>query len=91
MAVTLLDALEYGLAEGHPRPPSLLGEGHRHQGLVPWGAIVLVPGEGEHQPIRLHHLAVDPALPQLLAVLVAAQAGAPAAARPEIPLTCVAV
>src|SRR5689334_16405621 len=78
MAVPALDRLEHGLAEGHPRAMASLVEGDRHQGLMAWQAVFLVPGEGEHQPLGFDHLAIDPALPQLLAVLVPPQTGAPA-------------
>src|SRR5688500_671393 len=82
VGVALLDGVEERLAEGHAGLVTLLGEGHGNQVLAP-ALAVLLPGEGEHDALRLDDLAIDPAHPVFLA-LGRADAGAIGAARAEI-------
>ena len=82
MAVAAFHLLEHRLAKGDPRLSLLIRERHGHQGLMPGAAIVLVPGEGEDEPLGGYGFAQHATLPALLAVLVAAQAGPPGTTGP---------
>src|SRR6266702_8651367 len=85
MPVALLDRLERGLAEDHPGLPVLLGERHRHQGLKAALALLL-PGEGEDEPLGLDDLTKHAAVPELLAAFGRPQAAAPGSAGSNVHL-----
>src|SRR5262249_17897242 len=84
MPIALLDGVEDRLAERHRRPALLLREGDRDQGLVAPAPVLPIPGEGEDQALRRDDLAIDAALPELLAIRVPPEAQSPAAAGPQV-------
>src|SRR5260221_8580453 len=86
MAITLFDRGEDRLAEGHPRLALLGSEGDRDQRLMTGAAGLVVPGEGEDEALGLDDFAIDAAVPELLAGLVAPQAEPPGTARPQVAL-----
>src|SRR5258707_15835332 len=61
MAVAALDIEEGPLMEGLDRLAALLFEGDRDERLDARGRAVIVPGEGENQPLALDDLALDAA------------------------------
>ncbi len=81
-----LFGLQALVGEVHPGPAlRRLGEAHGDQGVDRRPVLVaLVPLEGEDDPFGGDDLAIDPALPQVLAGLGRAQADAPLAADPEV-------
>src|SRR5262247_3299149 len=65
MAVAALDIEEGPLVEGLDCLAALLFEGDRDKRLDARGRAVIVPGEGENEPLVLDDLAIDAAEPVL--------------------------
>src|SRR5215468_6229158 len=65
VAVAPLYGAERCLVEGLDGFAIAFFEGDRYHHLEPCRRAVILPGEGEHQPLVLHDLAIDPAKPVL--------------------------
>src|SRR5262249_39492047 len=68
MAVAPLDGAERRLVEGLDGLAVALFEDDRHDHLEPSGRPVILPGEGEYQPLVGHDLAIDAAKPVLAVI-----------------------
>src|SRR5262250_2026372 len=68
MAVAPFDGAERCLVEGLDGLAAALFEGDRHHHLEPSGRPIILPDEGEHQPLVWHDLAIDAAEPVLAAI-----------------------
>src|SRR4029453_19388295 len=83
VSVARFGRLEARLVERELGLAALIGEPHRHDGLVPALAVLILPGMGEDQQFVLDDLAVDAAEPMLGAVGSAHHAS-PSAARTQL-------
>src|SRR5262245_45803868 len=84
VSVARFGRLEARLVEREPGLAALIGEPHRHDGLVPALAVLIVPGVCEDEQFVFDDLAVDAAEPMLGAVGGAHHAS-PGAAGAQLP------
>src|SRR5262245_2812851 len=68
MSVARFGRFEARLMEREPGLAALIGEAHRHDGLVPALAVLILPAVGEDEQFVFDDLAVDAAEPMLGAV-----------------------
>jgi hypothetical protein len=80
MPVAFAIRLERRLPERHQCLSILIGEGDRHEGFETALALLL-PGEGEDQPLGRNDFAVDAAEPKVLAAFSGPKTVTPLAAR----------